>query len=410
MKILIVHNRYLIPGGEDMVFAAEVDLLRGRGHEVVTWEAHNAELAELSTPRAALETIWSWSGQRRMAAQLAAHRPDLVHFHNTFMRISPAAYYTCQAAGVPVVQTLHNYRLLCPEANFHRDGKICEECLGKFVPWPGVQHGCWRDSASQTAVVAAMLTTHRLLQTWQRQVTGFIALTEFARQKLIAGGLPGEKITVKPNFLSPPVAAALAATDHERGRTAHPGTPYALYVGRLSHEKGVLTLLRAWRNLPHVPLKLIGDGPLREAVMAEVAAHGLHQVEVLGAQPHAQVIQAMRGARVLVLPSDCYEGFPMTLVEAYAAALPVIGPQLGAMGELIQDGQTGLWFAPHHADSLAEKVAWAWQHPDVLQQMGQTARQVYAARYTADENYQCLMSIYAQAQAGHPRAAAAVSV
>ena len=382
MRVLIVHNRYTQSGGEDAVFEAEKALLERMGHEVIPFVENNTKLKETNPLKAALNAIWSRKTQEEFLRLIRDTRPDVAHFHNTFLMISPAAYYACKEAKVPVVQTLHNYRLICPGALLMRDGKVCEACVGRVVPWPGVVHGCWRSSRAGTAVVAAMLTVHRLMGTWQEQVDIYIALTEFARRKFIEGGLPAEKITVKPNFVHP-----------DPGPGRHEGD-YPLFVGRLSPEKGVRTLLHAWRRLKGVPLKIVGDGPLMEEVQSFVKEEGLKDVEVLGRRPREDVFRLMREARVLVFPSEWYEGFPMTIAEAFACELPVIASRLGAMAGIVEDGRTGLHFEPGNPEDLAAKVEWAWNHPKELAEMGREARREYESKYTAERNYEMLMRIY----------------
>jgi len=383
-SVLIVHNFYQQPGGEDAVFRAEADLLRSRGHEAVAFVEDNARLNGVNPLKAAVDAVWSREAKRHIRRLIKENKPDVAHFHNTFLRISPAAYYACREAGVPVVQTLPNYRLVCPGALLMRDGRVCEDCLGQAVPWPGVVHGCWRGSRMQTAVVAGMLTFHRLLKTWQEQVDVYIALTEFARRKFIEGGLPAKKIVVKPNFVHP-----------DPGEREAPGR-YALFVGRLSPEKGLGTLLKAWRSLKGIPLKVVGDGPLREQVQGVATGDG--SVKVLGRRSNEEVIALMKGAHCLVFPSECYENFPMSVAEAFACGVPVIASRLGAMAEIVEDGRTGLLFEPGNAEDLAEKVAWAWAHPREMAEMGREARREYEQKYTAEKNYEMLMAIYERAR------------
>src|SRR3954452_18720116 len=197
MKILVVHNFYQQPGGEDRCLEAEVAMLRAHGDEVIQYTADNDPIDGMNRLKAAARTVWSRPAARELRDLIREHRPAVAHFHNTFPLISPAAYYACRAERVPVVQTLHNFRLLCPNALFFRDGKVCEDCLGKAVPWPGVVHGCYRGSRTATAAVAAMITPHRALGTWREMVDVYIPLTEASRQKFIAGGLPANKLVVK---------------------------------------------------------------------------------------------------------------------------------------------------------------------------------------------------------------------
>ena len=381
MRILLIHNYYTQPGGEDVVFEAERALLERYGHEVITFVEDNAQVNKVNPFKAAVDTIWSREAQRNIRKLIEQSRPDVVHFHNTFLRISPAAYYVVKEMGLPVVQTLHNYRLICPGALLMRDGHLCEDCLDKVIPWPGIVYSCWRNSRMGTAVVTAMLTVHRLLKTWIKQVDVYIALTEFARRKFIEGGLPAEKISVKPNFIYP-----------DPGKGEHGGN-FALFVGRLSAEKGVKTLLSAWRLLKGIPLKVVGDGPLMAEIRECVEREGL-AVEVLGRRSREEVFAFMRSASFLLFPSEWYEGFPMTIAEAFACGLPVVASQLGVMAEIVEDGRTGLLFEPGNPEDLAEKVEWAWTHPKEVKRMGEEARREYEEKYTAERNYRMLMEIY----------------
>jgi len=387
MKILVAHNAYQQRGGEDTVVAAEPELLRARGHEVVSYRRSNDELAGRNGIRIlalAAETVWSSLSYETVKNILKIERPDVAHFHNTFPLISPSTYYACAEAGVPVVQTLHNYRLLCPGATFLRDGKVCEECLGRAVPWPAVVHGCYRNSRPATLATAAMLSVHRAMGTWQKKVNLYIALTEFARKRFIEGGLPADRVVVKCNFIPNRPAPATTSRD------------YALFVGRLSEEKGPQLLPVAWQALrSRVPLRVVGDGPLMKTLCEEVKRYGLSsRIELKGRRPANEVAAAMTGARFLVMPSIWYEGFPMTVVEAYADGLPVIASRIGSLAEIVQDGVTGLHFNPGDAMDLAAKVEWAWTHPKEMEEMGRAARGEYEAKYTAERNYEALMRIY----------------
>src|SRR5713226_1627805 len=385
MRILLIHNHYQHSGGEDAVFAAESALLRENGHEVVEYTEDNQLINGMSGAAVAARAIWSRSTRRRLIKILRDIQFDVVHFHNTFPLISPSAYSACREAKVPVVQTLHNYRLLCPAATLFRDGQLCEACLGKTPPWPGVWHACYRESRSQTAIVAGMLTVHRWLKTWQEQVDIYIALTEFCRQKFIEGGLPSEKIHVKPNFVNPDPGL--------RKGNGH----YALFVGRLSLEKGVRTMLRVWQGVKGIPLKIVGDGPLLDEARAFVQKEKLESVEVLGRRTPADVTLLMKGAKFLVFPSVWYETFGLVAIEAFGCGVPVIASRLGAMAEIVEEGHTGLLFRAGDAWDLAQKVCWAVDHTDAVRRMGENARQVYEEKYTTEKNYKMLLDIYEQA-------------
>ena len=356
MRILVVHNRYLIRGGEEESVAAEQQLLSRNGHEVDLYEEDNQRVRELGRLRTALRTVWSPESYRLLRQRLRHRRYDLVHVHNFFPLISPSIYYAARAEGVPVVQSLRNYRLICPNAELFRSGRVCEDCVGRRVPWPGVAHACYRDSRPATAAVATMIAVHNHLQTWRRMVDLYIAVTRFARDKLIEGGLPAERIVVKPNF----VARAPALGTGAGG--------YALFVGRLSAEKGLSTVLDTWQRLrPAIPLKIVGDGPLAEAV--ETAAKRGPGVECLGRRPLQEVYELMRHARFMVLPSEWYEPFGRVVVEAFSCGTPVIASNTGGMAELIDDRRTGRLFRTGDADDLARAVGWALDHPEELARM-----------------------------------------
>lgn len=368
-----------------MVYQAECHLLRARGHEVLTYHVTNQDIGDgLRQALVAPGVVWSWSSKRAILALLKEHKPDVAHFHNTFPLISPAAYWACGEGGVPVVQTLHNYRLVCPNAMLMHRGRVCNGHDGRAGMLKCITRGCYHDSRLQTAVVAAMLGIHRLLRTWKDQVDVYITLTEFARAKVVEMGLPGEKVFVKPNFVHPDPGVR---DQDSRGR-------YALFVGRLSPEKGLETLLKAWRLLPNVPLKIVGGGPLLERVRRFVNDGPLGNVEVLGHRPREEVWGYVKGASFLVFPSESYEGFPMTIVEAFACGVPVLASQMGSAEEIVADGRTGLHFPPGDPEDLAARVEWAWTHPREMAEMGREARKEYEAKYTAERNYEMLMEIY----------------
>ena len=390
MKILLVHNFYREPGGEDVVFAQERGLLERNGHTVIPYTRTNDEAADASALQKVrlLKTIVSASDSRNDIQRIVeAEKPDLAHVHNTFMMISPSIFGALAKAGVPVVLTVHNYRMMCPATYFFRDGKVCEECVtGGLIQ--GVLHACYRDSRAHTAAVATMIQVHRVAGTWANHVGAFIALTEFGKQKLAASGLPAERIHVKPNFVA-----------QDPGQREGEGS-FALFVGRLSPEKGAGTLVKAWSFLKSaIPLRIAGDGPeLAELNSAAVAA-GLTCVEFLGILKRPEVSAQMKGARFLIVPSIWYETFGLVIVEAFACGVPVLASRLGAMGELVTDGVTGLHFTAGSPEDLAEKVAWAWEHPVEMAAMGRNARLEYETKFRPESNYESLMAIYEKARA-----------
>ena len=382
VRILVAHNFYTQPGGEDVVFAQETELLRRFGHHVVEYRRSNDEIVNLGKLKTLRGVVWSAQSAKDIAKLIDRERPEVAHFHNTMPLISPAAYYACNNRGVPVVQTLHNYRLICPGADLFRAGSVCEQCLGHTWPWPSIIHGCYHDSRIENAAVALMLTIHRTLKTWQRAVAVYVALTEFGRCKLIEGGLPPEKIVVKPNFVDPDPGPALDA-----GR-------YAIFLGRFRRET-IIPMLDAWQQISGLPLKLVGGGPDQRWVFEEIHRRELDgDIEVVNHVPRGQVFGLVKGAQFLVFPSPWYETFGMTMIEAFACAVPVIAARIGTRPEMVEEGKTGLHYVPGDARDLAEKVRWAVAHRADMQSMGAVARGIYLAKYTAERNYSLLMAIY----------------
>ena len=384
MKILLCHNFYLQAGGEDQSFAAEARLLEERGHDVIRYTAHNDVIAGMGRLDVARRTLWNPETYTRVRELIRRERPAVMHCTNTFPLISPAVYYAARAEGVPVVQSLRNYRLLCPNALFLRDGRVCEDCLGRSLPWPGVLHGCYRGDRAATAVVAVLNAGHRALRTWSRAVDLYFTPSEFARRKFIQAGMPPGRIAVKPNFVAPDPGPG-------GGRGG-----YAIFVGRLSPEKGLETLVEAWTRMPGpLRLQVVGDGPLAASVAA--AARRDPRIEPLGRRTPAEVLSLIGDAVCLVMPSTWYETFGRTVIEAFARGTPVLASRLGAMAELVDDGRTGLLFTPGDAADLAAKTRTLLADPARLARMREEARLKYEQKYTADVNYDMLTAIYERA-------------
>lgn len=379
MKVVVAHNAYQLKGGEDAVMEAELALLRSQGHDVALFSRHNDAIGSMSAPSLALQTIWSTAAAQEFETLLRTFKPDVVHVHNTFPLISPAIYWVADRMGVPVVQTLHNFRLLCPQAMFLRNGKVCEDCLGK-LPWRGVLRGCYRESRIQTTVLAGMVTIHQALGTWHHKVTRYIALNEFCRSKFIEGGLRPERIVVKPNFVVDVVAPEITRNGF-------------LFVGRLSHEKGLDVLIAASKLLVDTNVRVAGTGP--QATM--LAGQDVKTLNAIGALSKHEVLTEMSRAMALVVPSICFETFGLVAVEAFSNSTPVIASRIGDFPNLVTHGETGLLFEPGNAADLAEKMRWAQSHPQAMADMGRNARAEYEAKYTAASNYTQLIAIYADA-------------
>jgi glycosyltransferase involved in cell wall biosynthesis len=380
MKILMVHNEYLSSGGEDISFRMEVDMLRRHDCQVVTMVESNLRVVQLGRVRTAARSIWSPETFRRVRALLRGAQFDVVHVQNFFPLISPSVYYAARSEGVPVIQSLRNYRLVCAAGTLNRDGHVCEDCTGRAWPWPAIWHACYQNNVVGSAVVGAMQAINRGLGTWFHAVDAYIAVSDFMRAKYVACGFPPEKIFVKSNFLYP---------DPMPGKG---DGNFALFVGRLTPEKGLGTLLRAWDlSGQKMPLKVVGTGP-----MTPLFTNGskLPSIEHLGWQPTEEVLRLMGSARFIVIPTEWYEGHPRTAVEAFSRGLPVIASQIGGMAEMIEDGRTGVLFRPGDADDLAAKIGWALEHRESMSEIGAHGREVYELRYTDSMNYRQLSDIY----------------
>jgi len=390
MRILLVHNFYgsAAPSGENEVFEAEKMMLRSHGHEVAELTRHSDEIrtrGALGVLQGALATPWNpWmaSAVRKVLGRL---EPDVVHVHNTFPLISPAIFHAIGSRAARVL-TLHNYRLFCPAAIPMRQGRVCTECLDRRSSWPALRHGCYRGSRLATLPLAMNVALHRALGTWTKQVDAFVVLSEFQRLRMVEAGLPADKMYAKPNFYrGSPVLVPWETRE-----------PCVVFAGRLTAEKGVEGLLRAWRlwGAAAPELRIVGDGPLRDSL--ERIAPGL-PVRFLGqlSVPDAQA-QIAR-SHLLVLPSECFEGFPMVVREAFAFGTPVAVSNIGPLPEIVQAGVNGLGFEAANPQSLAWELRRVWSQPRLLERLGKGARATYERNYTEAANYASLMKIYRQA-------------
>jgi glycosyltransferase involved in cell wall biosynthesis len=378
MKILVAHNRYRYRGGEDTVVDAEVDLLRRNGHEVLVYLRDNEELTRMKNHHAALQTLWSHKAVADVTALSEKFRPELIHSHNTFPLISPSLYSVATRLNVPVIQTLHNFRLICPQATLLRKGVHCEDCVG-HLPWRAIVHRCYRNSLSQSAVSSSMIMLHRLLRTWHTKVTRYIVLNQLCRDKFIAGGFPFDLLRIKPNFVD---------SANEPEWVFRSG---GIFIGRLSEEKGLKVLAEALSQLPDSQIDVYGKGDLQSYVEATSSFNykGFHAADELQA--------CLRQAAYLVVPSTGVESFGLVAIEAFAAGTPVIASANGGLQEIVVHGKTGFLVESGNTDALARAIAFAEDHPDEMKVMGRAARQAYLSRYTPNINYQLLMSIYCEA-------------
>jgi len=390
MRILLAHDYYRssAPSGEDAVFRNERALLEKNRIEVIPFERFNDDIDDSTLSdrlRLAGDGAWSKRTHGELSEVIRRTRPDLAHFHNTFPLISPSAYAACQDNGVPVVQTLHNYRLICPGALLMRDGHPCEDCVGTSL-LSALRYRCYRGSLPATGAVVWMLSRNRLQGTYRTLVNRYIALTKFAAGRLVAGGLPESRMEVKANFL--PDAPAMGFG----------GGNYAVYVGRLSEEKGVRTLLEAWRYVEGFPLKILGDGPLRHE-LEEQTRRGALSVEFLGFRPREDIFEVVGNADVQVIPSECYENFPIVVLEAYACGTPIVASRIGSLDEIVVERESGIKFEPGNPIDLARTLNGLLADRSCLHAMRRKARALFEENYTADQNYIKLLEIYDRALA-----------
>jgi glycosyltransferase involved in cell wall biosynthesis len=391
MRILVAHNAYLYRGGEDTVVEAEIALLRRHGHEVVLYRRDNAELDALPLWQAAMDSVWSKRTVMEAGRLLASFRPHLIHAHNTFPLISPSLYGIADELGIPVVQTLHNFRLLCPQAMLMRNGRYCDDCVGRW-PWRAVLHRCYRGSLAQSAVSAGMVSGHRMLGTWRDRVCRYIVLNQMCREIFIRGGLPPEKLSIKPNFVE---ANGVPGEHKRRG---------GLFIGRLAAEKGLLTLAQAIRQKPVTRIAVCGSGPLQATVEQ---SEGLDYIGFLQGEALRNRIS---NAEFLVMPSTGIESFGLAAIEAFACGTPVIASRHGGLREIVEHGHNGLLVTPGSADELADAIAYAVSNPMQMRRMGLEAYQTYLARYTPERNYSTLLAIYHQTLAPLPTSLTAESI
>jgi glycosyltransferase involved in cell wall biosynthesis len=388
--ILLVHNRYQQPGGEDVMFETDAATLERRGQRVLRYERSNDEIAAygpLERARLAVDTTWSVRTHRELRRLLRDERPAVAHFYNTFPLVSPSALAACHRAGVPVVLSVANFRLTCANAYLYRDRHVCRDCVGRPVKWPAVWHRCYHDSAAESAVVAAMITVHGAIGTWRRKVDLLVAMSDAVKDVIVAAGWPDELVVVRYSAVEPDPGP----------RPEGPDEGYLLFAGRLSPEKNVATLLRAAARVPDVPVRIVGDGPDRAMLEDQARAAGLGNVVFLGRRPRDEVLALMKRARALLVPSAWYEPFGYVVVEAFACGLPVIASDLGALPELV-DASVGRIFPSNDDEALAAALRWAADHPEVLAPMGRAARARFEASFTSDAGYASLVAVHELAQ------------
>jgi len=382
MKILILHNRYKVSGGEESVVASEAQLLKEKGHDVILYELSNSRIAQemifkkIFLP---LRIIWSLSAYRQVRKLLRKQKPDIVHVHNTFFIMSPSVYYACRDERIPVVQTLHNYRFICPLGTLYRQGKICRECLDKGI-FSSLKYNCGSKPVFWKMAMLPALKLHYMNNTFKKMIDTYIVLSDFSRVQFERSGFDSGKIKTKPNFIS--FDPGFSSETKE----------YALYVGRFSPEKGVDSLVKAWEGIDFLPLKIIGRGDCKR--LSDYAlAHSIN-VEFLGEKNNDEVFSYLKKAHFLIVPSLCNENFPRIIVEAFACGIPVLASDNGALSVIIKNRQTGMLFNPLDKEDLISKIKFLKENNSMVKKMGENARGEFLANYTADKNYEMLISIY----------------
>jgi len=384
MKILTVHNKYLNRGGEDESRESEDRLLEANGYQVRQVLFENTTIQSRSLFQVGLECSWSQPAYDRVHQAIEEWRPDILDVHNFFPLASPSIWYAGRNLRVPVVQTLHNYRLLCPAATFLRDGRVCEDCTHHALPLPGIVHRCYHGSMLQTAALALMIGMHRAMKSVDRAVSLFIVVSEFEKAKFVENGFAESRLFVKPNFVL------------DGGRPGQGGEDF-LFVGRLSEEKGIGVLFRAMESAGEGPnLNIIGDGPLRREV--EEAARRNPRIRYLGMRSQREVLEFMANARCVIVPSIWYETFGRVVAESFSRGTPVIVSKIGALAELVDDQRTGLLFTPGDSQDLASAIRYATANPARMCEMRKNARRDYEEKFTAARNLELLLAAYEMAK------------
>ncbi len=390
LRILMVHNRYRSVGGEDRSTDAQVALLRSAGHEVVSLEDSNDRVLELGKLHTAVRSAWSRESYGRVHEALNGQRFDVMHVQNLFPLFSPSIYYAAHRSGVPVVQSLRNFRTLCPEAMLYRDGRVCTDCVGKSVAWPAVVHSCYRDSRIGSAAVAATSGGHRLAGTWRRRVALYVTPSQFARDIYVSGGWNVNQIEVISNFVFPD--PGVGTGDGE----------FALYAGRLAPPKGIDTLLEAWRvGGIEFPLRIIGEGPLRPDI--EAAARTNPLIKYFGVVDAAGVADLMGRATLVVAPTRGIETFGRVAAEAMARGTPAVVANHGGLSEIVTDGHSGYHFPPGDAAALVDRVRTLVDDRERLAAMRHAAREEFLVRFRGERILPRWVDLYRGVAAGAER-------
>jgi glycosyltransferase involved in cell wall biosynthesis len=396
LRILMLHNYYQYPGGEDVSMAIELKALHQAQHivNVLTW--NNSEIERLTWTRKAtlpLQAIWNNQAKIKVKEALEALSADLLHVQNFFPLASPAVHIAAKEFAIPTIQHLRNFRLGCLNAYLYRENQVCEICVG-HNPWRGILYRCYRNSLAPSLGVWGMITTHRFRKTWFKDVDAFIVPSFFAASKLIEIGMPEDSLYVKPNCFEDPFKSSIDAL--QTTPQTELGKKSFTYIGRLSDEKGVLNLLVAWEALRDLPviLNIVGDGPQRASLQLYTKEKGLKNIVFRGHCSSNELVFFLQESLGILVPSKWYETFGRVVVEAFACGRPAIVSDLGALAELVEEGKTGFKVPSSEPQAWADCIRWCVDHPIRLQEMGRNARQCYLDNYTPAINCQQLTAIY----------------
>ena len=383
MKVLVVHNTYQQRGGEDTVFESEVELLKKNNITVDTLLYDNHEIKTTKDKiLTGLLAVYNPRGKKKLLEKIRAFKPDIIHIHNFFPLASPSIFYATQELRIPVVMTLHNYRLICPSAYLYFNGRIYEDNIYKRFPLKPILQGVYRESMVQTASLVFMTGVHKILKTWSKKIDRYITLTEFAKKKFIGTSLGAseQQFVVKPNFV-PDIGVG---KDKRKD---------FLFIGRLSEEKGIATMLNAFSESKS-NIKILGDGPLKS--MVETAANEHENIEYLGFRPRKEVVEILKSVKALIFTSVWYEGMPMVILEAFSVGTPIISSNIGGPAEMIQDNYNGLLFEPADSTELKNKISLLEEDNTLLGRLSNNARETYTQKFTSEVNIKLLLEIYQQ--------------
>lgn len=385
MKILLVHNRYKQAGGEDVAFETEKNLLKANNHEVMPLVFNNADFEGVFNKiKLGIQLFYNTKSAYTLNKIVDSFKPDIIHVHNFFYNASPSILFAANKKRIPIIVTLHNYRLICSGSLLMRDFKPCELCVGKKFPTAGIKYSCHRNSKLETAHLTLVTGVHKLLDTWNTKVSRYIALTEFAKKKYINSSLnlDPNKVVVKANSVN----AVEPSGFHEREK-------HFLFIGRLSQEKGIETLLAAFSG-SQFSLEIIGDGPLRESVKQATSKN--QNINYLGHKDNAFIISKLKKCNALIVPSIWYEGLPTTILEAFSTGTPVITSNIGNLNEIVSHGHNGLQFNPNSPEDLVKTIKDFSENRTQYKALYENARKTYIEKYSPEINYTNLVNIYTE--------------